>query len=89
MAKLTARNRKELVRVTKIIACEDADRLISSERLTIALMSDGKILRKRDVVFRSDGTKHSYGWKVFGKAKAGVTAERFAEVYLSHGYTVG
>lgn len=56
------------------------------ERTTRRLMSDGTILEKRDVQFQPDwldkhGRKHSYGWKVHGKLKAGLTAEDFARVY--------
>jgi len=63
------------------------------ERTTKTLMSDGKILEKWDVRFRPhmsydppEGNFHSYGWKVYGKAKAGLTAERFIEVYVKAGY---
>ena len=77
--------------------------LCNWERKTLALMSDGKILEKRDVRFRPstwqytykraeasirtpEGRKHSYGWTVKGKAKEGLTAERFVEVYKALGY---
>lgn len=63
-------------------------------RITRTLMSDGKILEKLDVRFRPfaswdppTGRPHSYGWKVFGKAKARLTAERFVEVYAKAGFT--
>lgn len=56
------------------------------ERTTRRLMSDGTILEKRDVQFQPDwlderGRKHSYGWKVHGKLKTGLTADDFARVY--------
>ena len=56
------------------------------ERTTHRLMSDGKVLEKRDVQFQPDwldksGRKHSYGWKVHGTLKAGITAEDFARIY--------
>jgi hypothetical protein len=60
--------------------------LTTWERTTRRLMSDGKILEKRDVRFQpdwldTDGRRHSYGWKVHGTIKAGVTTERFVEIY--------
>jgi hypothetical protein len=56
------------------------------ERKTRRLMSDGTILEKLDVKFQPDwldktGRRHSYGWKVHGKLKAGITAADFARVY--------
>lgn len=110
MAKLSAKGRKELVRVSKqtedpeteacfctvtgpvlpsCIGCQGTGikaTLTSWHRRTYALMSDGTILVKSDVQFRSDPKPHSYGWKVKGKAKAGMTAEAFAEVYVKAGY---
>jgi hypothetical protein len=56
-------------------------------------MSDGTILEKSDVRFQPspncswedpNGRRHSYGWKVHGKIKAGVTPEKFAEVYAAN-----
>jgi hypothetical protein len=49
-------------------------------------MSDGKVLSKLDVRFRSDARKHTYGWTVRGKAKAGLTPARFVEIYESQGF---
>jgi len=57
-------------------------------RITLALMSDGAVLRKLDVRFKFDGRKHSYGWKNYAKAKPGLTPERFVEVFTARGYTV-
>lgn len=130
MAKLSARGRFELVRMSKVTIppdmvkcgsceghgtyqsdldsplvahksgdackiCEGTGTTPSSttwERTTIALMSDRKILSKWDVRFRADnmypnGRPHSYGWNVRGKAKAGVDAAKFREIYLKAGYT--
>jgi len=62
------------------------------ERCTRRLMSDGKILEKRDVRFRPSpnctwedpqGRRHCYGWKVHGKLKGGLTAADFARVYAA------
>jgi hypothetical protein len=60
------------------------------ERSTRRLMSDGSILEKRDVRFRPtpncawedpQGRLYSYGWKLRGKLKAGLTAQDFARIY--------
>jgi len=62
------------------------------ERVTKRLMSDGKILEKRDVRFRPSpncswedpqGRRHSYGWKVSATLKPGKTADDFARIYTS------
>ena len=62
------------------------------ERSTRRLMSDGKILEKRDVRFSPSphctwedprGRRHSYGWKVHGKIKEGVSTADFARVYAA------
>ena len=89
MAKLTARKRTELARVERERDVTDSS-LITWERRTLALMSDGTVLEKRDVRFKptsySEGERHSYGWKVLGKAKADLTPDRFREVYLAKGF---
>ena len=56
------------------------------ERTTRRLMSDGTVLERRDVRFRPDhydpqGRHHSYGWKVKGQLKAGVTPEDWRAIY--------
>jgi hypothetical protein len=60
------------------------------ERKTRRLMSDGKILEKLDVRFRPSpncswedpkGRRHSYGWKVHGTLKAGLTKDDFVRIY--------
>lgn len=127
MAKLSARGRKELARVSKeyikpdLVTCDvcqgtkihpsdflDAKQgdtctvckgtgqkppLTKWERKTLALMSDRTILEKRDVRFQPDwldkeGRFYSYGWKVKGKAKEGVTPEKFIEIYSKAGFKV-
>lgn len=60
------------------------------ERCTRRLMSDGTILEKRDVRFRPanpplswedpKGRYYSYGWKVHGKLKQGLTPDDFARI---------
>jgi hypothetical protein len=86
MAKLSSRGRTELVRLTKLDIKDDPKSLASESRTTVALMSDRTILEKRDVVFRADGKRHSYGWKVFSKVKEGVTPERFVEAFTKLGF---
>ena len=92
MAKLSANGRKELIRLEKEVPVEETAN-ISYDRRTIALMSDGKVLEKRDVVFKPTSwetkpQKHTWGWTVKGKAKEGMTPERFAEIFGKQGYTV-
>lgn len=107
MAKLSARGRKELVRVAKEASvplkvshllcdgggCPDCGgtgevkSLISWESVTLALMTDRKVLRKRVVVFREDNRRHDYGWTVDGAIKEGVTPDKFKAVFLKAGYT--
>ena len=60
--------------------------LTTWERVTRRLMSDGKILEKRDVRFQPDwldkqGRRYSYGWKVVATLKAGKTADDYARIY--------
>lgn len=135
MAKLKARGRTELARVSKEVTCPDLvtcngcegtgkrtrglsmnkgmpnehiffnvgdvcddckgtgkkKPLTMWQRTTRALMSDGNILEKYDVRFQPDvydpkGKLHTYGWKVRGKGKAGLTAESFIELYVKAGY---
>ena len=90
MAKLSAHG-KELARVAKENPVTDSG-VIVWERTTVVLMSDGKLLKKRDVQFKpllhenGIGQKHCYGWKAYGKVKPEVTAEVFFDAYLSAGY---
>jgi hypothetical protein len=87
MAKLSARGRKELVRVSRTLTLSPEESSVTLERrTTLALMDDRTVLEKLDVVFRSDGAKHSYGWKVRGKAKEGVTVDAFLKAYEKAGY---
>lgn len=73
MAKLSARGRVELARVSRTLDTPNST-LTSKERYTKAYMSDGRLLTKLDVWFRPDrfdpdGRFHSYGWKDKGKLK--------------------
>ncbi len=91
MAKLSARGRSEVVRLEKerVFTPVDDDVVSSSfidwERVTVALMSDGVILKKRDIRFRSDGRVYNYGWKSFGRFKDTVS-ERFTSAFEKVGY---
>ena len=84
MAKLSARGRTEVKRVTRESLTPTSD-TISWERTTVVLMSDGNILSKRDVKFRADNRAHSYGWVVKGKIKD-VTPDQWATKYRDLGY---
>ena len=88
MAKLSARGRVELARVSKTFEVNDDN--VISRRVTYALMSDKHILKKYDVVFKPTmynpkPEKHSYGWKDFKKTN--VSKELFLESFLKAGYT--
>lgn len=91
MAKLSARGRTELARISKE-DCDPISELIIWRRKTLALMSDRTVLEKLDVRFKPDsffnprGELYSYGWKVKGKAKPELTPERFREIYAKAGY---
>lgn len=89
MAKLSARGRKELVRVVleRPLAREDDD-LIDYEREERALMSDGKILCRRVVRFREGSRRHDYGWNVRGALKAGVNPDEWKLGYLKRGWRI-
>ena len=90
MAKLKARGRKEIFRVTKTKQRPD-DRQISHERIQVALMTDNNFLKRRVIYWRPEanvGSQHDYGWKVTGKIKAGLTAEAALKIYLDAGYVL-
>ncbi len=85
MAKLTARGRTELARLSIVEVPNDST--ITRERTRmVALMSDGNVLEKIDVVF-VDGKKHSYGWKVKVAAKKlDLSCGEFTAAYEAKGY---
>jgi len=85
MAKLSARGRTELARVEKTVYPTPPD-LVTERRYTTAYMSDGTLLQKCDVIFRSDGKRHSYGWIVRGKVDPGLTVEQWLELRARLGY---
>jgi len=85
-------NGTEVYRLTRENPVEPGD-LIDWDRTTIAIMSNGKLLKKRDVNFKADtynpnGRKHTWGWKVAGKIKQGVDFEKVRDFYLKQNYTL-
>jgi hypothetical protein len=69
MAKLSAHGH-EVARLTYGGPRPDSDALVSHETFTLSFRSDGHILRKQQVTFRSpncDGSehRHDYGWKLY------------------------
>ena len=95
MARLSSRGRNELVRLERETDVLDPDDSTDWRRETVAFMSDGKIMRKLDVRFKataySPARKHSYGWKVTSKLKAGLIPEemvdKFVQKHEAAGYT--
>lgn len=81
MAKLSAGGRAEMMRASK--ESDVQDDTVDWRRTTRAWMDDGKVLEKFDVNFKATGDatyqkarKHSYGWKVVGKIKPELLADR-------------
>ena len=93
MAKLSARGRTELLRVSK--EGEGRSEVTDWHRITRAYMSDGTILEKIDVHFKPDkytpkGKKHSYGWSVRsrGNSQEKEVIEQVKEAYVRQGWKV-
>jgi len=100
MAKLSARGRSEVKRwAFSKDADQNPDEQITHERVDVALMSDGNILRKRTVWFKPsqfdpNGRKHDWGWKLHVKLNPSpITPELVQKVedfyykkYLAKGY---
>jgi len=89
MAVLKARGRTELLRFEK--EAQAHSDLTDWERVTITIMSDRTILKKRDVRFLPDtynptGRRHTWGWKVAGKIKEGADLVRIQEWYEARGF---
>lgn len=92
MAKLSAYRQREVLRVERERETPDDD-LCSWRRTTLAVMSNGRVLEKRDVIFRPDafnpsGRRHSFGWKVKGRLAATATPETFRAAYERSGWRV-
>ena len=49
-----------------------------------SIRSDGHILRKQDILWHNDGQKHSYGFKLFRKAKKGVDSKDVIKLFESN-----
>ena len=86
MAKLSAYRQREVLRVERERVPTAPDALTDWERMTLAVMSNGRVLEKLDVHFKPDafeptGRRHSYGWKVKGRLAAGKTPETFRAAY--------
>jgi hypothetical protein len=91
VAKLRARKRVEVFRVERTIA-HGRDGVAEASDFR-ALMSDGNVLERRvlrytpEEVAKNYGRKsHDYGWKVRGRAKAGLTLEQLLRGYLDRGW---
>lgn len=86
MAKLKARGRTELLRMSKSDNVIDPKSTIVWQRWTRAYLSDGNILEKYDIRFKpnthgSSGEFHSYGWKRKGKLVKGLSLQTIATEY--------
>jgi len=98
MAKLSARGRTELARLSKVregteTYTDGKESGHDWSKTTVVLMSDRTILRKYEIRFKADGTflagkKQSYGWKNLGKAKPTLSVQQFIEAYLKVGYAI-
>jgi len=93
MAKLSAGGRTEVVRMVRENPNPTYSDLITWEKVTVALMSDRKILVKRDVRFKSAGSWdtrnfHSYGWKVKATIHSlePATVENWKNCYVKQGF---
>lgn len=93
MAKLSAHGRKEIFRVSKTVTFEPNSENTCGlrwEKITYALMSDRKILKKVQVQFiGTQGNSdwgHDYGWKVAYTLKASLTPEQALAIFAKDGY---
>lgn len=94
MAKLSARGRTALARLTKEVEPSEILRNVGVEReqYTVAFMSDRNLLKRTVTWFvpgpydHGKARRYDYGWKVMGKAKDGVTPESFAAHFEARGY---
>lgn len=92
MAKLKAYGRTELFKVEKEREVTNSD-LITWEKVSYALMSDGKVLERRVVLFKPSsyepkGRRHDYGWKEHGRLKAEGDPNVYLESLKKKGYTL-
>lgn len=92
MARLSARDRKEIWRVERESDTPTSD-LTVSEKDTLALMTDRRVLRKRTVRFKPDsfypeGRLHNYGWKEYKRLKETADPVKILEHFVKSGYRV-
>jgi hypothetical protein len=85
MAKLKAKGRTELARMERENTTDPSNNLISWERKQYVFLSDGSILSRRTVRFRSDDRLHDYGWKSFAFFELDSMDDRI-RVLLSRGF---
>jgi hypothetical protein len=92
MAKLKARGREEIFRVTRVATGEGREG-IKGVRHYRALASDGNILERMVIEYTPEETAKNYGkgshdhrWKIRGRAKAGWTLEQLLKGYLDKGW---
>ncbi len=87
MAKLSAHG-NELIRLEKEAGPSDyAERV----RTSLAVMADGKILRKVDSWSRPSYNpakleQHSSGWKVYARLKTGISVDHYRETLIAQGW---
>jgi len=72
MAKLTTKGTTILARWRKEWDTPDDD-LVSARVREYAVRSNGVVLRRYAVWFRSDTGSHDYGWKVYARGHVGYT----------------
>ena len=93
MAKLKARGRTEIWKVGKENDSPVSD-LIVWERTELALMSDGRILKREVVKFKPGPydkgvpQKHDYGWKEYRRLKAEGSPSRLLEKLQTEGFSL-
>lgn len=94
MAKLSARGRTEVARLTQTIT-GPADSMLYGNlaerrvKTTLCLMSDRNILRKVDVTILSEDNPDisiKGTWKLKSKLKSGVTFEHYVDTMLLRGW---
>jgi hypothetical protein len=92
MAKLKARGREEIFRVTKVETGGTREG-IKGVRHYRALASDGNILERLVIEYTAvekaknyGKGSHDYGWKIRGRAKAGWSLEQLLKGYLDKGW---
>ena len=91
MAKLKARGREEIFRVERTRSSTSPG--VAEVHDYRALQSDGNMLERMTLrytpeeIARNYGKKsHDYGWKVRGRARAGLTLEQLLKLYLDKGW---